>query len=258
MHLLKVILMNDEIKKEIQKEFKSCVDRTITRISKDKGCRPFHAALLSEEVLFWSKFERSFSTSFGQRVIEKISKLVVLNSGANNAETQRSSIFDIDINKLTFIDNHISSLRDGSRSQKNWAQDIIDLNNVELSGTTSSIRVISDLWWEKNGINNFMSIKTVKPNIDQTAEAKKDLLKLKAFDPNCNVYFGLYYNPFGEEKSLYNWTPPKGIFNFTEDACVLIGQEYWEILGGDGTYAQVLELAEEIGTKTKESLASLR
>jgi len=37
-------------------------------------------------------------------------------------------------------------------------------------------RIISDLWWFKDGINHYMSIKTVKPNIDQTAVAKQDLL----------------------------------------------------------------------------------
>ena len=107
----------------------------------------------------------------------------------------------------------------------------------------------------KNGKNNYLSIKTVKPNIDQTAEAKRDLLKLKLNDPDCEVYFGLYYNPYGCDKSNYNWSPPKGIFDFGADDVVLIGKDYWETLGGAGFYEDILEIAAEVGETTKALLA---
>lgn len=71
--------MNQRYHNLIAQEFQNCVDNTIRRITnRDDDYRPFHAALLSEDVLFWSAFERSFSTSFGQRVIEEVAKLVVL------------------------------------------------------------------------------------------------------------------------------------------------------------------------------------
>jgi hypothetical protein len=251
-------MMNREQRNRISHEFKSCVERTIVRINNDSGHRPFHAALLSEDALFWSKFERSFSTSFGQRVIEKISEIVAISGGATQTQTQRHTNITISTNKLSAIENHISTLRDASGNRGNWNNDLAGINAVIDGPLTSEIRVISDLWWVKNGVNNYMSIKTVKPNIDQTAEAKKDLLKLKISDPTCNVYFGLYYNPYGENRDDYGWTPPMRLFDFTDDQCVLIGQEYWNTLGGVGSYEEVINIAMEVGEITRNSLLNIR
>lgn len=245
--------MNQDQRRRIAEEFQSCVDRTIRRIRGEDSYRPFHSALLSEDALFWSRFERSFSTSFGQSVIERISEICAISGGATHSQTQARTEFDIDNNHLNYIENHISQLRDGGGCRGNWEEDVRGLQLTPLSGSTQRIRVISDLHWRVNGINCFMSIKTVKPNIDQTAEAKRDLLKLKAFDPNCRVYFGLYYNPFGENCD-YSWTPPMRIFNFLEDSCVLIGREYWDVLGGEGTYSSILEIAREVGENTRHQL----
>jgi len=68
----------------IADEFRNCVLNTIRRLDNAETNRPFHAALLSDEALFWSRFERSFSTSFGQRVIEEISKVVALAGVSSN------------------------------------------------------------------------------------------------------------------------------------------------------------------------------
>lgn len=89
------------------------------------------------------------------------------------------------------------------------------------------LRIISDLWWNKDGVDNYMSIKTVKPNIDQTAVAKQDCLHLVLSNPKCNAYFGLPYNPFGECKEDYSFNPPMGIFDFKHDSVVLIGKDMW-------------------------------
>ncbi|MDO6580945.1 TdeIII family type II restriction endonuclease [Photobacterium sp. 2_MG-2023] len=244
-------------KKAIALEFEGCVERTVERIRGESGYRPFHSALLSDDALFWSKFERSFSTSFGQRVIEKISEITALAGGANEAQTQFHTRFSICKNKLNAIDHHISQLRDSSGIRGNWDNDVQQIAVTPTGNGSVPIRVISDLWWKKHGVNHYMSIKTVKPNIDQTAEAKKDLLKLKMFDPNCRVYFGLYYNPYGEIRESYMWSPPKRVFDFAQDSCVLIGQEYWDTLGGPGTYQEILEIASEVGTRTRKRLKNL-
>ena len=65
--------MDAKYRKLIADEFRNCVNGTIERVThNEQTYRPFHTALLSEDVIFWSAFERSFSTSFGQRVIEEL------------------------------------------------------------------------------------------------------------------------------------------------------------------------------------------
>lgn len=56
------------------------------------------------------------------------------------------------------------------------------------------------------------------------------------------MYFGLYYNLFGEEQELYSWGPPQRIFGFQHDPCVLIGRNYWDTLGGAGFYDELLTI----------------
>lgn len=249
--------MQKDCESFIANEFRSCVQNTITRIEAEDTYRPFHSALLSEQALFWSRFERSFSTSFGQRVIEKISRAAALSGGAEEAINQKSTIIKLSIAQLNAIEDHITSLRRSSKTP-NWIADIKELSSIHPSADKQDIRVISDLYWKKDGINNYMSIKTVKPNLDQTAEAKRDLLKLKLADPTANVYYGLYYNPYGESKQEYAWSPPKNIFNFNSDPCVLIGKEYWDTLGGKGFYEEVLAIAANVGTETRLQIEKLR
>lgn len=243
----------------IENELKSCVTRTIERLDAEDTYRPFHRALLSETALFWSRFERSFSTSFGQRVIEKISKSAAIAGGASNAENQVETTIKLYESQLNSIENHIVNLRNtNSGVTPDWDSEIHNLSSIPSEGNLIELRVISDLWWKKDGVDHYLSIKTVKPNIDQTAEAKRDLLKLKLANPNAKVFFGLYYNPYGEDRTKYSWSPPKNIFNFNTDSCVLIGKDYWDTLGGNGFYEELIMLSEKVGIDTRSEIELLR
>lgn len=247
--------MRKIIRNSIAKEFRDCVLKTIERLDNTETNRPFHAALLPDEALFWSRFERSFSTSFGQRVIEEISSLVATAGGAMLSNRQKITDVKIDSAIDDAITTHLRTLRQGHRGV--WENTLMDIKCTPPSGQFVEHRIISDLWWVKNGIEHYMSIKTVKPNIDQTAVAKGDLLRLAVADPSCKVYFGLYYNPYGEGKASYAHKPPMGIFDFHHDDVVLIGKEYWDTLGGSGCYEEILDIAKVVGAETRVLLENL-
>ena len=250
--------MNQRYHNLIAQEFQNCVDNTIRRITnRDDDYRPFHAVLLSEDVLFWSAFERSFSTSFGQRVIEEVAKLVVLSNGADSAERQHITNIRIDQAYEDAIHRHMQDLR-MHRGHSSWNQTLNHILATPRSGQIEELRVISALWWRKDGVDNFISLKTVKPNIDQTAVAKEDCLHLSVAIPNCHTYFGLPYNPFGERREDYAFNPPMGIFDFKRDSVVLIGSEMWDTLGGEGCYNELLQIASEVGANTRRKINELR
>lgn len=245
--------MNRMYKQMIADEFRNCVNGTISRITQnDQTYRPFHSALLSDEVIFWSAFERSFSTSFGQRVIEEIARLVALSNGADYTERQKETIIEIDEVYEEAIHDHMQNLRAKNRFMAYaWHPTLQSILSNRPSGHTRKIRIISDLWWQKDGIDNFISLKTVKPNIDQTAVAKEDCLHLSVALPKCNAYFGLPYNPYGENREDYSFNPPMGIFDFRHDPVVLIGRDMWDTIGGYGCYDELLDIAAQIGEETK-------
>ena len=242
--------MNQKYYDLIYKEFMSCVTSKIQRMAKIENRRPFHEALLSKDALFWSRFERSFSTSFGQRTIERISEYAVLSNGASDSKRQKETFAVLDQGCINAIDANIEKSREGMFS--NWGDSLAEVLSAPKTGKGVRVRVISDLWWMKDGINNYVSIKTVQPNIDQTAASKSDCLKLKANDSQCNVYFGLYYNPYGDRREDYAFSPPGKIYDMINDPVVLIGKDYWDCLGGSGFYEEVLSVAQDVGSETKE------
>ena len=78
-----------QCRERIKAEFRDCVSRTLQRLQAEATKMPFHEALLSKEAVFWSRFERSFSTSFGQSVIERVSKFVAESTNAVNVTAQK-------------------------------------------------------------------------------------------------------------------------------------------------------------------------
>lgn len=244
----------------IADEYRNCVHNTIDRIrQKEQTYRPFHSALLSDDVIFWSGFERSFSTSFGQRVVEELAKIVALANGAEQAQRQVDIQIQIDEGYQLAITKHIESLRSGNRyTPYDWNTSLNEVLNAQLTGNITTHRVRSDFWWRKNGIDNFISLKTVKPNIDQTSVAKEDCLYLTIGDRNCNAYFGLPYNPYGEQKEDYAHNPPMQIFDFHYDTVVLIGREMWDTIGGFGCYDILLGIAEQVGHETRKEIEKMR
>ena len=253
------MIMDIVFRERIANEFRNCVNNTINRVTNNESTyRPFHTALLSEDAIFWSAFERSFSTSFGQRVIEEIAKIVAIAYGAENAERQVETHITIDAAYDDAIHDHIQAARENRLNAYAWNICYPEILATQPSGRTKEIRVISDMWWQKNGVDNYVSLKTVKPNIDQTAIAKEDCLHLKIANPNCNAYFGLPYNPYGESKADYAFNPPMKIFDFHNDSVVLIGRELWDTIGDSGCYDELIEIANSVGQETQEVIRRLR
>jgi hypothetical protein len=246
--------MKAETKKKIEAILKGCVDGALSRTAKNKTHRPFHEVLLTKEIVNASSFERSFSTSFGQGPIEEISELIAIDSG-HKTKRQKETQVNVYKGAIDEIERICSALRAGEKTP-NWNQEVKKIQAYQ-KGDTEVRRVISDLWIKKDGIETYISIKTVKPNLDQTEIAKKDLLLLKAHNPNFNTYFGLFYNPGGENRSDYNWTMPFKIFDMHKDKAVLIGEDYWNTLGNSNTYKELLKIFDKVGKETRKAISKL-
>lgn len=238
----------------IVKTLNRCVESAIERIKKDKTFRPFHEELLSKNIVAASAFERSFSTSFGQGPIEEISNNIALSKGYD-AESQKTIHVNIPQSAIDEIERITSSLRSGD-SKPNWEKEIKRVL-ASKKGNYVVRQFISDLWVKHKKTEMYFSLKTVKPNLDQTEIAKKNMLYLKAHNFEYETFFALYYNPGGTRRSDYNWTMPSKIFDMHKDKCVLIGEEYWDYIGGKGTYVSLLEIFSEVGKNTRKKLEDL-
>lgn len=215
-----------------------------------KERNPFGYRLVPIEVWKGSSFERSFVTRLGQTIFEQIARYVAEGSGAVKVENQHVTNVTINTFRLEKI-NEILSLQRSSQLKPNWndeVKEILSLNNPRYE----TVKVVSDIYVQRaNGNEEYYSLKTVKPNLDQTEIAKRNMLYLTAADSNCEAYFGLPYNPAGEGSSYRkakHYYPFK-LFQMDDDPCVLIGSNLWNKIGNDeNTYQELLDLFAEVGT----------
>ena len=210
---------------------------------------PFGGRLVPMEVWKSSTFERSFVTSLGQGIYEQLAKIIAEGSGAVTVVNQYVETFQINTFRSSRIDTLLSRQR-RSDLRPDWEEEVNGLMSLEHPDMTT-VRSISDLFIERSdGGREYYSLKTVKPNLDQTEIAKRDMLKLKAFNPDYETYFCLPFNPAGEG-NLYRkakHTMPYKIFNMDEDECVLMGAELWNKIGDNpDTFNEMLEIFSEVG-----------
>jgi hypothetical protein len=210
---------------------------------------PFGFRLVPLQVWKASKFERTFVTSLGQKVFEQLARIIAEGSGAR---AQNQYALDITIN--TYREEKIQEILDmhrANRRRPNWNIDLPEVLNLH-NQRFQTIKVNFDLYIQRaNGAEEFYSIKTVKPNLDQTEIAKKDMLRIKSANEECETYFALPYNPAGEGgnyRSIHGI--PYKIFNMDEDECVLIGAAFWNKVGNDNnTYIELLQIFEDVGNR---------
>jgi hypothetical protein len=67
------------------------------------------------------------------------------------------------------------------------------------------------------------------------------------------AYYALPYNPYGKKED-YNWAFPGRWFDMKHDNVVLIGDEFWDKIGGSGTYNTIISAVNEIGPEYKERI----
>lgn len=222
---------------------------------------PFGFRLVPLEVWQGSKFERSFVTTLGQGIFEQIAKLIAEDTGSY-AENQHRQNVVLNTFQNESIDNIITEQTTSSgRRTRIVAPDL----HSELGGlrnlnnrSTTSLDVISDLYVRRpDGREEFYSFKTVKPNIDQTAVAKRNLLALRTCSINYEAYLALPFNP-GGDGNLYSrggHSLPKRLFNMEDEDFVLIGSSLWNKLGDNpNTYNELLQIFEEAGQRSSERI----
>ena len=237
-----------------------------------KNKNPFGYRLVPIEVWKGSKFERSFVTSLGQGIFEQIAKIIAEGSGAV-AENQYVKTIRLNTWQIEKIDNILSmqrkqknnsKLKDKNKKIKTINEELEFLRELETD-RYQEVQVLFDLYIKRNnGAEEYYSLKTVKPNLDQTENAKKDMLRLMTAEENSEAYFALPYNPAGEDESYKSaHAIPYKLFDMDNDNNVLIGKRLWNKIGGDdNTYNELLDIFNTVGqeyiTKIKEEYLGIK
>jgi len=222
---------------------------------KEQQENPFGTRLINDKE-FWkaSKLERSFVTTLGQKVFEKIALLISkdLYGHAENNFIYKSKIIKEVNQKINII---IQELNEG-KSKPDWNREIAILDKVKKSSNKEleDLKVIMDLFIPKfkNSFPFYAEIKSPKPNKDQSMQTKKKLLQVYYSEDwkGEYVFLAFPYNPYGSKEN-YNHSHIKSIFNIYKNPKILMGKDFWDFIGGDGTYFRLLNIAKKAGENLK-------
>lgn len=249
--------MNTDTKKNIEDLVSKMMERIIDkRINKEpfkeediERANPFGFRLVPIEIWKSSKFERSFVTSLGQAVFEQVAKIIAEGTGAY-AENQHDENLTINTWRQEKIDELIKSHRSSEKTPC-WEEEVSEILSLS-NNKYEDLKVKFDLYIRRaDGKEEFYSLKTVKPNLDQTEIAKRDMLYTKACKESSEVYFALPFNPAGEGNDYRKvHSIPYKIFDMDNDESVLIGAEFWNKVGQDpNTFNELIEVFEKVGQK---------
>ena len=259
--------MNKEqdIKAAIQDVITMMMDRVMEKVlitdpflkDEHRAKKPLYAALVPDEIFKGSHFERRFVTPFGS-AWERLAE-VAAKAGLGYGVTHYRIDGAVKSERLRRITEVLNSLehtqRGGRKVQPDWDTELKYV--LEGKGEDIPVSVICDVYAEDTTAKKryAFELKAPLPNSDQTKVSKEKILKLYGMEPLQvdEAYYALPYNPYGRREN-YNWSFPARWFNMKQDEVVLIGEEFWEKIGGLGTYKAFIDAVNEIGKDYKDRI----
>ena len=249
---------SQRVKMAIQTVVRDMMDRVMNRVIVEdpfivedhRSQRPLYAALVPDEIFKGAHFERRFVTPFG-KVWERLAEVAAkegLGFGTLN-HTIRGNVRSDRLRRIQKVLDGLEHAGEGQeRVRPDWKK---ELNYIlEGGGELIPTVVICDVYArdESNQRRYAFELKAPLPNSDQTKVSKEKILKLHSMEPPQieEAYYALPYNPYGRRQD-YAWSFPGRWFNMQEDEAVLIGNEFWDKVGGLGTYQSFIDAINEIG-----------
>lgn len=218
---------------------------------------PFHFRLLGKDRMAVYSFIASINTSIGQSIFEQIAKMIA-EAHFLEAATQFDGLNDkISSDAQRVIQDILDNLTTQT-TISDKVQETRDILKVAQHGRMiKQKRPKVDLYVKsRDGIEYYFDLKTVKPNSGDFEKFKRTLLEWIAIrgtvDPTAQIktFLALPYNP-NEPEPYDRWTM-KGIFDVEHE--LMVGKEFWDFLGGEETYEDLLAIFENVGIELKQEI----
>ncbi|MCT4190896.1 TdeIII family type II restriction endonuclease [Elizabethkingia anophelis] len=248
-------LTNEQIT-QIESVLKTNLRNKFLNYNPEPAAMPFHTRLLGKDRMALFSFIHSLNTNFGTSIFEPVAKCLastkfkVTNSqasvGNQISESAQRVIQDI-MDELTAVHKRPDKINE-----------IEAIRKVCRQGNMRTVKPTKvDVWLQLEDEELFLfDIKTAKPNKGSFREFKRTLLEwtacVLAQNPNANVntLIAIPYNPYAP-KPYSRWTMA-GMLDLPNE--LMVAEEFWNFLGGNGAYEQLLDIFENVGIELRSEI----
>lgn len=243
--------LSETQKKNIKILLSKKIEHKLSNYGRESTSMPFLARLVQDnEKLAAYSFIHSLATTLGMSIYEDVSVII---ASENSQECFRNYGVGGAISKKqkSVINNIVVKLRNGERSAniKEEIKEVLQASSENAEYQKSG--GIADFYLKRNDQEYYFEIKTVKPNIDVFEKSKSKLLEWVARKrKTINVFLAFPYNPYHPQP--YTRFTEVGMMDTPND--FLVGEEYWDFIGGENTFSELLSTFDEVGKEFKEKL----
>ena len=243
--------LSSKQKAEIISLLEKKIENKLKRYARETSSMPFLSRLIQdgEKVAAYS-FIHSIATTLGMSIYEDVSKIIAEES-ADECFTKYDVGGVISREQKSVIDDIVRKLRNDEK-KVNSAQEIkLVLDASAKDGKAQKEGRIADFYMRRAGKEHYFEIKTVKPNMDVFTKSKTKLLEWVARRRSpIKVFLAFPYNPYHPQP--YERFTEQGVLDRGKE--FLIGKEYWDFLGGENTFEELLVLFDGVGKKFREQI----
>jgi type II restriction enzyme len=217
---------------------------------------PFHTRLLGKDRLALFSFIHSLNTNFGTTIFEPVAIEISLPRFKNASRKVRAGekMSEQAQSEIQRIMDSLST----AESEPNKPEEIERIRRVCQKGKLATVKPTEvDLAVESKAGELFLfDIKTAKPNAGGFKEFKRTLLEWVACtladrpDAKVNTAVAIPYNPYAP-RPYSRWTI-RGMLDLKNE--LLVAEEFWDFLGGSGTFDDLLNIFERVGIELRPEI----
>ncbi len=243
--------LTNEQRQEIKNVISNCLRNKFKNYVPQNNYMPFHFRLLGKDRMALYSFMQSLLTTFGTSIFEPVAAALAKTKFArvetqyvvgNTIYSQCQQCVQTIINELTI------------QAKPDKINELSRLNN-SLRGDINSLKPMKvDLFLEtETGEQYLFDLKTAKPNKGDFQKYKQTLLEWAGIaytnDKDLKVHslIAIPYNPYHPEPYQF-WTLA-GMLDLKEE--LMVAERFWNFLGGDGAYDELLECFESAGIELR-------
>jgi hypothetical protein len=217
---------------------------------------PFHTRLLGKDRMALFSFIHSLNTNFGTSIFEPVAKAIAV---ANFQSALSHQVAGTKISSQAH--NVIQNIMDNLATANSTPDKPTEINAIRAVCRQGQMRKVKltkvDIKLVAHDETIYLfDLKTVKPNIGGFKEFKRTLLEWVAAtladSPLANVQtiIAIPYNPYDPQP--YNRWTMRGMLDLQNE--LKVAEEFWDFLGGQGTYQQLLDIFERVGIELRPEI----